>query len=61
MSRSIVFGSIEEIEEGFLFEGRKEMMPSSFHRNWAQGIDGNKNEGVSAIVLAGGYENDEHF
>lgn len=61
MSRSIVFGSIKGIEEGFLFEGRRDMMPSSFHRNWAQGIDGNKNEGVSAIVLSGGYEDDEDF
>ncbi|HCC95240.1 MAG TPA: hypothetical protein DEQ26_13115 [Flavobacteriaceae bacterium] len=61
MSRPIIFGSIEEIEEGFLFQGRKEMMPSSFHRKWAHGIDGNKNDGVAAIVLSGGYEDDEDF
>lgn len=35
------------------------MMPSSFHRNWAGGIDGNRTEGVAAIVLSGGYEDDE--
>lgn len=59
MSKPIIFGNIEGIEEGQWFEGRKEMMPSSFHRNWGAGIDGNKNDGVAAIVLSGGYEDDE--
>lgn len=59
MSRAIVFGAIEGINEGHLFHGRKEMMPSSFHRNWAAGIDGNGTVGASAIVLSGGYEDDE--
>ena len=44
MSREIIFGEIPGIEEGKWFEGRKEMMPSSFHRNWAAGIDGNGKE-----------------
>jgi len=34
MARSIIFGEIEGIEEGRWFEGRKEMMLNSFHRNW---------------------------
>lgn len=59
MSRKIVFGEIDPFYEGYHFEGRKEMMPSSFHRNWGAGIDGNGNEGTSAIVLSGGYEDDE--
>ena len=58
-SRSIIFGEITDIPEGHWFNGRKEMMPTSFHRNWGQGIDGNKQEGTSAIVLSGGYEDDE--
>jgi len=58
-SRPIIFGEIPGIPEGHWFEGRREMMPSSFHRNWGQGIDGNKQEGTSAIVLSGGYEDDE--
>lgn len=33
-------------------------MPTSFHRNWAAGIDGNGTEGAAAIVLSGGYEDD---
>lgn len=59
MPRDIIFGEIEEIEEGHWFEGRKEMMPSSFHRNWGAGIDGNGNDGTAAIVLSGGYEDDK--
>jgi putative restriction endonuclease len=58
MSRQIVFGEIPGIEEGHWFEGRKAMMPTSFHRNWGAGIDGNGKEGASAIVLSGGYEDD---
>jgi len=58
MSRPIIFGEIPGIAEGTAFKGRKEMMPSSFHRNWGAGIDGNGKEGTSAIVLSGGYEDD---
>ncbi|WP_221407345.1 YDG/SRA domain-containing protein [Elizabethkingia miricola] len=57
-STNFVFGEIEGIEEGHIFNDRKEMMPSSFHRNWAKGIDGNAKDGVAAIVLSGGYEDD---
>jgi putative restriction endonuclease len=59
MSRPIIFGEILGINEGDWFEGRKEMMPTSFHRRWGSGIDGNSNEGTSAIVLSGGYEDDK--
>jgi putative restriction endonuclease len=59
MYRDIIFGEIPGIEEGHWFEGRKEMMPSSFHRNWGAGIDGNGSEGADAIVLSGGYEDDK--
>jgi putative restriction endonuclease len=58
MSRPIIFGEIPGIEEGHWFEGRKEMMSTSFHRNWGAGIDGNGTDGTSAIVLSGGYEDD---
>ncbi len=52
MSRPIVFGEIPGIDEGYWFKGRKEMMPSSFHRSWVYGIDGNEKDGTSAIVLS---------
>lgn len=58
MARPIIFGEIPGIPEGHWFEGRKEMMPTSFHRNWGAGIDGNGTEGTAAIVLSGGYEDD---
>lgn len=61
MPRPIIFGEIPEINEGHWFQGRKEMMPSSFHRNWASGIDGNGHEGTAAIVLSGGYEDDQDY
>jgi putative restriction endonuclease len=59
MPREIIFGEIEGIQEGHWFEGRKEMMTTSFHRNWGAGIDGNGSEGTAAIVLSGGYEDDK--
>ena len=57
--RPILFGDIQGIEEGHQFNNRKEMMPSSFHRVWTKGIDGNPVDGASAIVLSGGYEDDQ--
>jgi putative restriction endonuclease len=61
MAREIIFGEIPEISEGHWFQGRKEMMPTSFHRQWAGGIDGNGAKGASALVLSGGYEDDEDY
>lgn len=55
----IVFGEIDGIEEGTWFKGRKEMMQNSFHRKWGGGIDGNGKDGTAAIVLSGGYEDDQ--
>ena len=59
MPREIIFGEITGIREGHWFQGRKEMMPKSFHRNWGSGIDGNGSLGTAAIVLSGGYEDDK--
>jgi putative restriction endonuclease len=59
MPKSIYFGEIKGIKEGHHFNDRKVMMENSFHRNWAAGIDGNGKDGTSAIVLSGGYEDDE--
>jgi putative restriction endonuclease len=59
MPRQIIFGEIAGIQEGQWFQGRKEMMPTSFHRNWGAGIDGNGSIGTAAIVLSGGYEDDK--
>ena len=56
MARTIIFGEISGIKEGELFKGRKEMMPSSFHRVWGRGIDSDKDKGAAAVVLSGGYK-----
>lgn len=60
MARPIIFGEISGIKEGHLFENRKEMMPSSFHRVWGRGIDSDKEKGASAIVLSGGYNDEDN-
>jgi putative restriction endonuclease len=58
MARKLIFGEIKDVKEGDHFINRKIMMPSSFHRMWARGIDGDKNIGAAAICLSGGYEDD---
>ncbi len=60
MARPIIFGDIPGIEEGQLFQGRKEMMPSSFHRVWGRGIDSDKAKGAAAVVLSGGYKDKDN-
>lgn len=60
-TRPIVFGEISGIEEEQWIETRKEMMPTSFHRSWGAGIDGNGKEGTAAIVLSGGYTDDADY
>jgi putative restriction endonuclease len=56
MTKPIIFGEIEGIDEGQWFKDRREMMPTSFHRYWGAGIDGNRGEGCcSSIVLNGGH------
>lgn len=58
MSKPIIFGEIEGFEEGHLFTGRQEIMDNGFHRSLQAGIDGNRKEGASIIILSGGYEDD---
>ena len=57
MSR-LFFGTPEGINEGQKFSNRKELIDAGLHRSTMHGIDGNGNEGVAAIVLSGGYEDD---
>ncbi|ASK29393.1 hypothetical protein CEY12_04435 [Chryseobacterium sp. T16E-39] len=61
MSKPIIFGEIDDIKEGYQFEKRSEMLPTSFHRSLQAGIDGNGKEGAAAIVLSGGYEDDKDY
>ena len=55
---NLFFGTPEGIKEGQQFPDRKSLIKANLHRSTMHGIDGNGNEGVAAIVLSGGYEDD---
>jgi len=54
----LYFGSMPNIKEGQVFESRKALIEAGLHRSIQHGIDGNGTEGVAAIVVSGGYEDD---
>lgn len=54
----IIFGNPNNIEEGVCFPSRASLIEAGLHRYTVHGIDGNGKDGVSAIVLSGGYEDD---
>lgn len=54
----LYFGSMPNIKEGQIFESRKALIEAGLHRSIQHGIDGNGIEGVAAIVVSGGYEDD---
>lgn len=58
---NLFFGEPEGIKEGDLFKTRKDLIKAKLHRSTMHGIDGNGNEGVAAIVLSGGYEDDQDY
>jgi len=55
----IKFGDIDGVREGDIFTDRKHLAAAGIHRPLQAGIDGNKKEGSSSIVLNGGYVDDE--
>ncbi|MDR6781922.1 putative restriction endonuclease [Pedobacter africanus] len=55
----IQFGQIIGIGEGQIFKDRKALAAAGIHRPLQAGIDGNKKDGSSSIVLNGGYVDDE--
>ena len=56
---NIVFGNPFNVKEGTCYLSRKALIEAGLHRYTVHGIDGNGSEGVSAIVLSGGYEDDK--
>src|SRR5210317_274022 len=54
----LIFGTPEGVKEGQKFPNRRALIEAGLHRSTMHGIDGNGNEGVTAIVLSGGYEDD---
>ncbi|MCA0931754.1 YDG/SRA domain-containing protein [Lutimonas saemankumensis] len=55
---NIRFGEIPGIHEGQKFVSRRALVDAGLHRSIQHGIDGNGSEGVAAIVVSGGYEDD---
>ncbi len=55
---NIRFGEIPGIVEGQIFASRRALIDAGLHRSIQHGIDGNGSEGVAAIVVSGGYEDD---
>lgn len=58
---NIFFGIPIGVREDQCFSSRMELIEADLHRFTVHGIDGNGNEGASAIVLSGGYEDDEDW
>lgn len=56
-----IFGEIDGISPGDLFDDRKSLARAKVHSPLVAGISGGKNEGADSIVLSGGYEDDEDF
>ena len=56
-----VFGHIEGVFEGQVFNNRLELSSIGVHRPIQAGISGSQNEGADSIVISGGYEDDEDY
>lgn len=57
----ILFGNPFNIKEETCYPSRAALIEAKLHRYTVHGIDGNGNKGVAAIVLSGGYEDDQDF
>lgn len=56
-----VFGEIPGYGPGSTFGSRAELKTARLHRHLMRGISGNPQEGADAIVVSGGYADDEDF
>ena len=54
----LIFGEIENVVPGDIFDSRKELNKVGIHGPTMGGIWGRENEGACSIVLSGGYEDD---
>ena len=54
-------GEVEGIQEGRIFQSRKDIYNAGLHRNIQAGIACTESGGADSIVLSGGYEDDEDF
>ena len=58
---NLFFGLLPYSSAWQIFKNGKAPIQAGLHRSRMHGIDGNGNEGVAAIVLSGGYEDDKDF
>ena len=58
ISNKLIFGNIENIEVGQIFENREMLSKARIHGPTMAGIWGRESEGACSIVLSGGYEDD---
>ncbi|WP_218845735.1 YDG/SRA domain-containing protein [Aeromicrobium tamlense] len=59
MSVASEFGEVRGVAVGTWFESRSAVRDAGLHRHLMAGISGNFYEGADAIVLSGGYKDDE--
>ena len=57
--RPMQFGAIAGVVEGQTFDNRREVFNAKLHRSLQAGISGNSKEGCDAIIISGGYEDDD--
>ncbi|WP_314191271.1 YDG/SRA domain-containing protein [uncultured Arthrobacter sp.] len=58
MSESSVFGEVDGVPVGKLFDDRIAVRAAGLHRHQQAGISGNYQDGADAIVVSGGYKDD---
>lgn len=61
MASKSVFGEIPGFPEGATFASREELRTAGLHRHTTAGISGSSQDGADAIVLSGGYEDNQDF
>jgi putative restriction endonuclease len=54
-----IFGDIEGVKVGKMYDDRKELAKAKVHRPRQAGISGSGYEGADSIVVSGGYEDDQ--
>jgi putative restriction endonuclease len=57
--QAVVFGEVEGVSQGDVFDSYEEMRSAGVHRHVRQGIAGNKKDGADSIVLGGHYDDDD--
>ena len=57
--RPMEFGAIPGVLEGQTFANRRELFDARLHHSVLAGISGTAKDGCDAIIVSGGYEDDD--